>query len=645
MLALVVGSLVGLDPYLFLEDTEKEETKAFIQEQTQHTSFFLDTLPKRELIKNRLSDILDFAYHGTPVIKKDFAFSLDKPQKSDYKSLFITKKGCKELLIDGRNGQIKNFSPSPNGKYVAYSVSKNCNDQADLFIIDSEKKEKNGEFVSSDLYPWMHSNLVWSNDSKGFWYTKKDLLAPPGEEKLHQKIYYHSLGTDFNLDPLVFGETLLRDDLPNPFISINGSDLLVQVFVGGQNVDYYLDNKLIFKDGEINSYPQIHKDRIYLKNGNEIYATKLDEPHNWRLIFSEKKDIIEKFICVEDSLIIQSLKDVSTQLNVYDLDGNYISPITLPCPGLITEWSANENFLIFGFSSFFIPHIVYQFDTKSTDLTILKEVEFPFSGDEFRIKQYFILAQDEELIPLFMIHKKGVSQSGNNPVLLYGYGGFGASSLPNFNPFAIPFLEHGGIYVIANIRGGGEYGENWHKQGMKQNKQRVFDDFIEVAEWLIKKGYTNPSKLSILGASNGGLLTGAMLTQRPDLFKAIIIGVPVLDMIRFHLFFGGRFWIPEYGSPEDPKDLDYLLKYSPYHNINNNTDYPSTLIFTSDSDDRVHPMHAYKMTAKLNATKTSKKTYLLVEKNAGHGGDPKTTSKIRFYSDIYSFIFHELDIK
>lgn len=645
MLAIVVGSLIGLDPYLFLEDTEKEETKAFIQKQTTETRFFLDSLPQKETIKKRLSELLEFSYEGVPLVRNNFAFSLDKPLGSDNKSLFVTHKGSKEVLVPITEGQIKNFSPSPNGKYVAYAFSKNSNDQADLFIMDSEKKENLAEFVSSDLYPWMHSTLTWSPDSKGFFYTKSEANAPSGEEKLYQKIYYHLVGTDFSLDPLVFGKTLNKDDLPNPYVSIDGTHLLSQVYIGGNKANYYLDGELIFSDGDTSSYPQIHKESIYLKNGNEIYSAKLSKPHNWRLIFTEKGDKLEKFICIEDSLIIQSLKDVTTQLTQYDLDGNYISTIPLPCPGLLTEWSVDNNFLIFGFSSFFIPHIIYEFDTKSSALRVIKEVKTTFNPEEFCIQQHFFPASDGASIPLFMIHKKGISLTCDNPVLLYGYGGFGISILPNFNPFAIPFLEHGGIYVIANIRGGGEYGESFHQQGTKQNKQRVFDDFIEASEWLIQKGYTNSLKLSILGGSNGGLLTGAMLTQRPDLFKAVLIGVPVLDMLRFHLFFGGRFWIPEYGSPDDPEEVKTLFRYSPYHNIDDNTDYPSTLIFTSDLDDRVHPMHAYKMTAKLKNGKSGRKTHLLVEKNAGHGGDPKISSKIAFYSDIYSFIFHELDIK
>jgi prolyl oligopeptidase len=429
-----------------------------------------------------------------------------------------------------------------------------------------------------------------------------------GEEKLHQKIFYHLIGTDFEKDPLVFGRGLNKDDLPNPINCLDEKNLLNLVYVGAEKVDYYLNNQLIFKEADTSSSGYIHKDTIYISNGNQILAANLNDPLNWKVVFSETADKLEKFILIENSLIIQSLENVTSYLSQYDLNGNYLSSIPLPCAGLITEWSVNEHNLIFGFSSFFIPHTIYQFNTYTKELSVLNEVKTLFNPDEFVLRQEFFLAKDSAKIPLFIIHKKGISLSGNNPLLLYGYGGFAISIFPNFNPFAIPFLEHGGIYVIANIRGGGEFSESWHQAGVKKNKQTVFNDFIGASEWLIENKYTNSSKLAILGGSNGGLLTGAMLTQRPDLFKAVLIGVPVLDMLRYHLFFGGRFWIPEYGSPDDPEAYNYLLKYSPYHHVNDDIIYPSTLIFTSDADDRVHPMHAYKMTARLNAVKHPGKT-------------------------------------
>ncbi len=631
MIAILSCSLLLSDPYIWLEETEKEETKVWIDNQTTQTKSLLENLSSKNQIRDRLLKLFNYEQLGTPISRGDLLFFLDR-------NLYMEENGLKKVLINPLSALIGTWNPSPDGTLIAYTLSEAANDKASLHILNVTTGEILPQFISSDLYPCMHSEIEWSQDSKGFWYTKRSQNTPIEEEKFHQKIYYHKLEANFEDDPLIFGENLEKEEVPYKVEASDSGHLLISLFNSSAKQDLFLDNICILKD--IQSAGTLYKNRIYVIADRKLLTSNIDTPTNWEIILSQGPH--QKFFIIDDLLFVESIVDVHSVLKTYDLKGAYYCDIPLPGLGTVTSFSIHKGSLLFGFTSFLIPQTIYRYDLSSFTLEVFKEIDSGFDPNAFTVEQCFYPAKDLCNIPIYLIYKKPLLYDGNNPTLLYGYGGFNISILPSFNRTMIPFLENGGVYVIANIRGGGEYGEPWHEAGMLKNKQTVFDDFISAAEWLIKSDITNAGKLAIMGGSNGGLLTGAMLTQRPDLFKAIIIGVPVLDMLRYHLFFGGRHWIPEYGSPDDEEMVPYLLSYSPYHNIKDDCAYPATLIFTSDRDDRVHPMHAYKMTARLQSINQPPKILLRVEKNAGHSGNPSDSGKIEFYSDIYSFLFDEL---
>jgi prolyl oligopeptidase len=347
-------------------------------------------------------------------------------------------------------------------------------------------------------------------------------------------------------------------------------------------------------------------------------------------------------------MFVVTLENVHSALRIHDLRGKEMSRIVLPSLGTVDGISGESegNELFFGFTSFTTRYQVYRYDLATRKTTLWRAITSSFKPDSFVTRQVWYRSKDGTRIPMFLIHKKGLRRSRKTPALLYGYGGFNISILPAFQASCMPFLEKGGIYAIANLRGGGEFGEKWHQAGMRGKKQNVFDDFIAAAEWLIKNGYTSKEHIASYGGSNGGLLVGAMITQRPDLFKANIPAVPVMDMLRFHKFHGGMHWMRDYGNPDDPKDAAYLLKYSPYHNIKKGTAYPATLVMTAAGDDRVHPLHAYKFFARLQEANVSSDPLLLrVEKKAGHGGSGAVSKAIETAADLYSFVAWQLGMK
>lgn len=670
----VIDEIHGLkvtDPYRWLEEDGKEIQK-WVKSQNAFTHSFLNYIPQRKLIKKRLEELFRIDTIGIPVPRGNRYFLQERKKSEDLGVLYVQEglRGSPRVLIDpnkltkNKTTILKRWVPSKDGKLLAYSLSEAANDQSSIRILDVDTGKNLRDIIPGEIYPHVSA---WETNNEGFWYTRRYHKAPKNEKKLHEKLYFHKLGDDYRNDQLIFGEELAKEDHPWVSISEDGRYLLVTAFInsiGDRKTDLYLFDRKdpkgrfipIVKGKDALFYGAIHRDSIFIMTNNNAPSWKVvkvriteveNGVENWGIVIKESENIIEGFKLMKDKLFIEALENVHHTLKVYDLNGKFISDINLPDLGsidsMIGEREGDEMF--FGFSSFTIPRVIYRYDLRTNKYSEIKRIDVYFQSDLFKVKQVWYKSKDDTKVPMFLVFKRGLELNGNNPTIIYGYGGFNKSVTPKFNVSIIPFLESGGIYAVANIRGGGEFGEKWHRNGIRDKKQKSFDDFISAAEWLINNRHTSSERLASFGWSNGGLLTAAALTQRPELFKVVIIGAPVSDMIRYHKFFGGRNWIPDYGSAEDPKQFKYLIKYSPYHNIKGNTSYPSVLIVTADKDDRVHPMHAYKMAARLQEVNVSENPIILrVETKSGHGGASSVTRSIEQFTNIWSFVFWQLGV-
>ncbi len=659
------------DSYRYLEGEDKK-TSRWIKEQNKYTKSQIDEIPVKKRLKQQLSKLYKIDSFGIPVPRGDRYFFMDRKGSEDLGVLYIQEglKGKLKVLIDqnklskDKTTVIKNWSPSWDGKLLAYSLSEASNDQASIYVMDVDTGEKLTDVIPGELYP--SRGVTWKPDNSGFWYTHRHPSAPKGEEKFHQKLYFHNLGSDFKDDPLIFGGDLAKEDTPSTQVSKDGRFLLITIYCSSsekEKTELYIKdlNDLradfipVVKDKDFLFFGSIYKDTIFIVTNYEapkwkIMSFKIKDAalgiKAWKTVIPEgKKYIVNRYEIVQDYLFVETLEDVHSLLKIYNLNGKFLKEISLPLIGsidvLIGEEDGKE--LFFNFSSYLIPNTIYRYDIKSKRSSEFKKVKLSLDDKLYVVKQVWYSSKDGTKISMFIVHNKDLKLNGDNPTLLYGYGGFNINITPGFNRTIIPFLEDGGIYAETILRGGGEFGEKWHKAGMKNKKQNVFDDYIAAGEYLTKNKYTNPNKLALFGWSNGGLLVGATITQRPDLAKVAIIGAPVLDMLRYHLFHGGRHWIQEYGSAEYKSEFKYLLKYSPYHNVKEGEKYPSVLILTADKDDRVHPMHAFKMAARLQEANGSDNPILIrIEAKAGHSGAAPIYKFVDQYSDMYSFIYWQL---
>ena len=663
------------DPYRWLEDNKSAEVQAWVKKQNHLTQSYITKLAVRNKIKKRLLTLFQFETIETPKICGSTLFFMFRNAKDNLPSLYVQhSKKEPTILIDtnklSKTGTtvIRAFYPSHDATFLAYTLSENANDQASLYVMNIETGEKLKDEVPAQFYPAAHTPIEWNSGNTGFWYTRSPENVPLGEEKQHQKIYFHPLGASWTEDKIIFGNEIHKKDIPGMELSPDGKKLLISVYVsstGKDQVDIYL---LDLKINILKPLLQTIPDAIFIpkwashetiliytnyKTPNwKIMSTSTNQKEpgikEWKTIIPEGQHPIEKWDVTAHALIIETIENVCSKLKHFSLEGKVIREISLPTLGTISDIQGNigSNHIYFSFTSFLIPNSIYVYDTSSQTLELFRKTESGINPNNFESHQVWFTSKDGTHIPMFLIHKKGIKQNAKNPVLLYGYGGFNISLTPSFSKNFIPFLEAGGMWAEANLRGGGEFGEAWHKAGTLKNKQNVFNDFIAAAEWLIKNNYTTHSQLAIMGGSNGGLLTGAATTQRPDLFKAVICRVPVLDMLRYHKFNGGYHWIRDYGDPDSPHMFNYLLNYSPYHNIKVGEKYPAMMIATGDHDDRVHPMHAYKFTARIQKATASKNPILLrVQEQAGHAGAVSVNRLIEEQSDIWAFLFDQLDMK
>lgn len=663
------GTVVA-DPYRWLEDDNSAETAEWVTAQNLITQDYLSKIPFRDALKTRFEKIWNFPRYGVPFKKGDryFYFKNDGLQNQSVLYMQESLDAEPQVLLDpntlSEDGTIAlaNISPSNDGQLLAYSISRGGSDWNEIVVMSIADK-----VMLSDTILWVKfSGISWHGD--GFFYSAYD--APAEGQKLSganqfHKVFYHKLGTSQSEDKLIFQDTEnpqrnfyagVTDDERFVFISesqsTSGNALYVKDMLN-PNADF-----VKIAEGFENDYaPVDHIDGKFLVMTNfnaPLQQLVLIDPANpspdsWTTIIPESKNVLQSVSLVGDLMLATYLEDANSKAYFFDYQGQKVQELELPAIGTLSGFSGEkgEQTAFYGFTSFTFPSSVYKYDLSSHVSTEYTTSEVDFDPEAYVTEQLFFTSKDGTKVPMFVVYRKDLKKNGKNPVLLYGYGGFNISLTPSFSIARLPFLESGGIYVTVNLRGGGEYGESWHKAGTKLSKQNVFDDFIGAAEYLIAEKYTNPDKIAILGGSNGGLLVGACMTQRPDLFKVAIPIVGVLDMLRYQNFTIGWAWADDYGRSDESEEMfRYLLGYSPLHNIKEGTNYPATLAITADHDDRVVPAHTFKFMAELQSKHQGSNPVLVrIETKAGHGAGKPTSKLIEESADMYGFIMHNLGMK
>lgn len=654
----------NLDLYIWLEKDSKKRDM-WLNNQQKETADYFSKSKIRPVLKKRFKKLFNVDSMGTPVIRgKVYFFAYRKPKEEDY-SVYMQKgqKGKPILLINmnklrKRVGVLMNWYVSKDAKLIALEFSKAGNDKFEIRIFDIENKKFLKNEIIKNNYPCFG---FWNGDGSGFWYIRGADGRKVGDEKYFKHIYFHRLGEKISDDKVFFKKDLKKEDWPDIklshddkyiLISVWGKDRTAKIFFRYLHVPEprFIE---ITKGMKAESFATVHNGYIYMETNYKSPYSKIlrrkileDKLGNWSVFIPERKKKINNWSFVSDYLILEYLVDVSSKFLAIRIKDKKIKNIKLPGIGSVgeisTEFAAKEFF--FTFSSFNIPPTIYRIGSKDFKPRIFWESSTPAHTNDLIVKQEWYRSKDGTRVPMFIVYKKGIRFNRDNPTLVYAYGGFGASITPGFWNSAIPLLENGGVFVVVNIRGGGELGDRWHKGAILKNKHKSFDDFSYALKYLVKRKYTNPNKIAIWGISNGGLLMSVMLTQYHKQFGVAVVEAAVTDMLRYHLFDGGRRWIAEYGDPDDKKMRPYLLKYSPYHNIKN-LSYPSVIFITSGQDDRVNPMHSYKMVARLKDVRVNNNPILLrLEKDAGHGGANKISTIVEELTDTLAFIYKQLEV-
>lgn len=654
------------DPYRWLENDTSAATKKWVEAENKVTQAYLAQIPYRDAIKKRLTDTWNFPKETAPFKVGEYYF-LSKNDGLQNQSVWYVKKGLdgkEELFLDPNKlsadgtASVSILGFSHDKKYMAYSIAQSGSDWSNVYVIEIASKKK----LADELKWTKFSGAAWKDD--GFYYSRYDEPAKGMElsaANKYQKVYYHKLGDDQKNDRFVFGD----NTNPNLYFGAGVTEdqrfLVIYASAGTSgNALYYQDLKdpnskigLLVKGFE-NNHSVIDNvgDNFLLNTDLEapnkqvvLVDPKNPDPKNWKKIIPESQLALEGAGTGGGFLWATYLKDASTNIVQFDVSGKKIREVKLPAIGTVSGFGGykEDTEFFYSFTNFTTQGTTYRYNIKNGESSLYKKSELKFNTDDYETKQVFYPSKDGTKVPMFIVHKKGIKLDGNNPVYLYAYGGFQISLTPNFSLSRMLFLEKGGIYAQPSLRGGSEYGEAWHKAGMLAKKQNVFDDFIAAAEYLVKEKYTNPAKIAISGGSNGGLLVGACMTQRPELFKVALPAVGVLDMLRYHKFTVGWGWAVEYGSSDKKEDFDYLIKYSPLHNIKTNVNYPATLITTGDHDDRVVPAHSFKFAATLQEKYKGENPILIrIETKAGHGAGKPTAKMIEEASDTWSFVFQNL---
>ena len=654
-----------VDPYRWLEDDNSEETADWVKRQNALTFSYLETLPNRSKIHARLEKLYDYERYGTPFKKggKFFFFKNDGMQNQSVLYVQDSLHGEASVLIDpnmlSEDGTVAlgGTSVSKDGRYMAYQLSAAGSDWNEIHIKDLSTGNDVPEVIN-----WVKfSGISWKGN--GFFYSRYDAPkegnALSGKNEFH-KVYFHKMGTDQAEDKLIFWNK--EKPLRNYYAWTPYSEDCVVVFesesTSGVQLYYKADGAADFVqvakgfDFEYNLIDH-NKGKLLAStnNGASNYRVvsidvKKPSPENWEVVVEPKQEVLESAELAGGKLVCSYLKNVSSEVNIHELDGSFVRSIEFPIKGT-ANFSGNreDDMAFFSFTSFTYPTTIFDYEVSTGVSTLFKEPSIDFDADKYEVKQVFYSSKDGTQIPMFIVHKRDLKLDGKNPCLLYGYGGFNISVKPSFSADRLVFLENGGIYAQANMRGGGEYGEEWHEAGTKLKKQNVFDDFIAAAEFLIKEKYTNPAQLAISGRSNGGLLVGACMLQRPDLFKVALPAVGVQDMLRFHKFTIGWAWTGDYGSSDNEDEFKALYAYSPLHNVKKQA-YPATLVTTADHDDRVVPAHSFKFISELQAKQTGDFPVLIrIDVDAGHGAGKPLSKTIDESADIWTFVFEHLGVE
>jgi prolyl oligopeptidase len=659
------------DPYRWLEELDTEETRQWVEAENKLTFDFLNSIPQRAAIRERLTKLWNFEKYGAPFKEGNRYFYTRNSGLQNQSVLYTvnTLDAQPEMVLDpnalSTDGTVavSGLQVSPDGKLLAYSLSASGSDWQEWKVRDVQTSKD----LEDDLKWVKFSGVSWTRDGKGFFYSryeepKADALKATN---YFQKVYYHKLGTPQAEDILVYERPDQKDWLFSGSVTEDGNYLVVTIYQGTD-----VKNRVYYKDLKAKDAPVIKLlddfDAAYTFVGNEgsrfWFQTDLGAPRgkivevdvakparaNWKVIVPESKETLQGTSFVNHKFVLNYLKDAYTQVKIYDTAGKFVNEIAFPGIGTAEGFGgkATDNETFYAFTGFTTPTTIYRYDFTTRKSTIFRQPKVEFNPSDFETKQVFYTSKDGTKVPMFITYKKGLKLDGNNPTYLYGYGGFNISLTPAFSVGNLVWMEMGGVYAQPNLRGGGEYGEEWHQGGMKLKKQNVFDDFIAAAEWLIANKYTSTPKLAIGGGSNGGLLVGAALTQRPDLFGAAIPAVGVMDMLRFQKFTIGWAWVSDYGSSDNPDDFKALYAYSPLHNIKPGTSYPPTMITTADHDDRVWPGHSFKFAAAMQAAQAGDAPILIrIETKAGHGAGKPTSKIIEEIADRWAFLVKVLETK
>lgn len=656
------------DPYRWLEDTESPDTKAWIDVQNKITNDYLATIPQREQIKKRLTELWNYEKYSAPFKagKHYFYYKNDGLQNQSvlYIADSVTDPGRvfldpNKLSADG-TAALAGISFTDDGTLMAYGVAVAGSDRSEWRV----KKVETGEDLPDVLPPNRQGGVSWLKDNSGFFYSSFKPTEKGKELKettFFQKFYFHKLGTPVSEDYVVYERPDNKEYFMGGFVTEDGNWLVINVGkgTGPQNMVYF--KNLTMERAPImplvdkleNDYSFIGNDgaTFYFRTDKDAPRAKvvkvnvLEKDLKWQDVIAEAAETLQSVDFINNQFVLNYLKDAYTQIKIYDIKGKFVRDIALPGIGSAGGFSGKrfDTETFYSYSSFNAPPTIYRYDLKKGKSEIFRQAKVAFNPADYEVKQVKYASKDGTQVPMFIVHKKGIKLDGSNPTLLYGYGGFNISQTPGFSVSRLVWMEMGGVYAVANIRGGAEYGEAWHEAGTKLKKQNVFDDFIAAGEWLVANKYTQPSKLAIQGGSNGGLLVGAVLNQRPDLFGAALPAVGVMDMLRFPKFTIGWAWTSDYGSPEVKEEFEAIYKYSPYHNIKPGTKYPAVLVTTADHDDRVFPAHSFKYAAALQAAQSGDAPVLIrIETKAGHGAGKPTAKVIEEQADIYGFLVKNL---
>ena len=661
------------DPYRWLEDVDSPQTAAWVEAQNALTFSYLAGIPERPAIKDRLTKLWDYPKYGVPFREGDRTFWFENSGLQNQSVLYVrdNRKAKPRILLDpntlSSDGTValSGVEVSDNGRLLAYAVSASGSDWQEFRVRDIETAED-----LSDTLKWIKfSGMSWTKDNKGFFYSRYD--EPVGDAltgvNKFQKLYYHRIGEPQSKDVLVYE----RPDEPDwgfdGRVTDDGQYLIISVWQGTEQ-----KNRVYFIDLARPKSPTINAPVVKLldefdasytfidNRGSYFYfQTNKDAPRErvvaidnhagrraaWRTIIAEAKDPLISVSRIGDRFVASYLTDARSSIRLYGLSGQVVGEVELPGLGTVSGIAGDrdDNDFHYAFTSYLYPTSVFRYELKNGRNELWRAPELDFDVSKYETKQVFYTSKDGTRVPMFITHRKGMALDGTNPTMLYAYGGFNIPMTPAFAPANLVWLEMGGVYAVANLRGGGEYGTEWHEAGTKERKQNVFDDFIAAAEYLVQEKYTSPSKLAIRGGSNGGLLVGAVMTQRPELFGVALPAVGVMDMLRFHKFTIGWGWVSDYGSSDDPVAFEYLKAYSPLHNLKPGTHYPATLVTTADHDDRVVPGHSFKFAAALQEAQGGPApTLIRIDVKAGHGAGKPTTKQIEEWADLFAFTWKNL---